>query len=269
MTTTTMKTVGLVVAAALVAAGCSSQADVEKVAVGSDVQLTRQDGGVVQGKLTAKDEKTVKVESGKVARVVPKDQIADVKVVPASGGKAPELPPMAKFREFTVPGGTKLALELESSVSSQTAKVEDPVEARLTEAVTINGTEVIPAGSRLRGVVSAVQPAGKVKGVASLAVRFSKITVRDETYTIAADFSLTAPTSKGSDAKKVGIGAAGGAIIGAIIGGGKGAAVGMVVGGGAGAAHVMLTPGKDIELPRGTAVTVTLDRDVDVKVPIR
>jgi hypothetical protein len=265
-----MMSVAIVVA--LAAAGCSAQADVEKVAVGSDVQLTRKDGGVVEGKLTAKDEKTVRVESGrasKATRTVPKEEIADVKVVPADRSKAPELPPIAKFREFTVPSGTKLAIELDTPVSTKTASVEDPVEAHLTEAVTVDGTEVIPAGSKLRGNVSSVQAAGKVKGVATLAVRFTRLTARDESYPIAADFSLQAPTSKGSDAKKIGIGAGAGAIIGGIIGGGKGAAVGAVVGGGAGATHVLLTPGKDIELGRGATIAVTLDRAIDVKVPIR
>ncbi len=263
------KVLSLTIALAVVSFGCAREPDVENVAVGSDVQLTRQDGGVVEGKLTARDEKTVKVAAGKVTKTVPKDQIAAVQVVPAEGGKAPELPPMAKFREFTVASGTSLALELESSVSTQTARVEDPVDARLTEAVRVDGTEVLPAGSRLRGTVSAVQAAGKVKGVASLAVRFTRLTIGDDHYTIAADFSLQAPATKGEDAKKVGIGAAGGAILGAIIGGKKGAAVGAAVGGGAGAAHVMLTPGKDIELARGTNISVALDRSVDVKVPIR
>src|SRR5262245_41558114 len=83
------------------AVACTAKADVEKVPVGTDVQVTRQDGGVVQGTLTQKDEKTVKVQTGKSAastKVVPREQIADVRVVEAS--KAPELPAIAKFREF-------------------------------------------------------------------------------------------------------------------------------------------------------------------------
>ncbi len=265
----TKRTLSIAIAVALTTVGCSKEPDVEKVAVGSDVQLTRQDGGVVAGKLTARDEKTVKVESGKVTKTVPKSEIADVKVMPAEGGKAPELPAIAKFREYTVPDGTKLALELETSLGTQTAKVEDAVEARLAEAVTINGAEVLPVGTRVHGVVSAVEAAGKVKGVASLSLKFSRLTARDENYAIAADFSIAAPTTKKEDAKKIGIGAGAGAIVGAIIGGKKGAAVGAVVGGGAGATHVMLTAGKDIDLPRGTAISVSLDRAVDVRVPVR
>jgi hypothetical protein len=266
--TMTRHTVSIALAVALTTVGCSREPEVEKVAVGSDVQLTRQDGGVVEGKLTARDDKTVQVASGKTTKTVPKAEIADVKVVP-EGGKAPELPAIAKFREYTVPGGTKLALELETALNTETAKVEDTVEARLTEAVTVDGAEVLPVGARVRGAVSAVQPAGKVKGRASLAVTFTRLTARDENYPIAGDFSLLAPATKGEDAKKIGIGAGAGAIVGAIIGGKKGAAVGAVVGGGAGATHVMMTAGKEIDLPRGTNIAVTLDRAIDVRVPVR
>jgi hypothetical protein len=148
----------LTVALALAGAGCTREPDVEKVAVGSDVQLTRQDGGVVQGKLTAKDEKTVQVQSGKTTKTVPKDQIADVKVVAKDAPTPPKLPPVAKFREITVPEGTKLAVELETPLNTKTATIEQPVEGRLTEAVTIDGTEVLPVGSKIHGNVSPSPP---------------------------------------------------------------------------------------------------------------
>ncbi len=267
--TMTIKAAAAVMILTLTGVGCAGEPEVEKVAVGSDVQLTRQDGGVVQGKLTDRDEKSVKVQSGKTTRTVPKDQIADVKVVPAGTTKAPELPPVAKFREFTVPDGTKLMLELETALNTKTATVETPVEARLTESVSVDGTEVLPVGTRLTGTVSAVQAAGKVKGVASLTVRFTRITARDENYTVNSLFSLTAPTTKKKDAAKVGIGAAAGAVIGAIAGGGKGAAIGAAVGGGAGAGYVLMTPGEEFDLPKGTKADVALDRAVDIKVPIR
>lgn len=259
----------LTAALALAGAGCSREPEVEKVAVGSDVQLTRQDGGVVQGKLTARDEKTVQVQSGRSTKTVPKDQIADVKVVAPNAPEPPKLPPAAKFREITVPEGTKLAVELETPLNTKTATVEQPVEGRLTEAVTIDGTEVLPVGSKVRGNVSAVTAAGKVKGVASITVRFNRLTARDENYQILSDYSLTAPSSKKKDAAKIGIGAAAGAVIGAIAGGGKGAAIGAAVGGGAGTGYVMMTAGEEIDIKQGAPITVTLDRALDVRIPIK
>ena len=259
----------LTVAMALAGAGCTREPEVEKVAVGSDVQLTQKDGGVVQGTVTAKDEKTVQVQTGKTTRTVPKDQVAEVQVVPKDAPAPPPPPAIAKYRAITVPEGTKLAVELETPLNTKTAIIEQPVEGRLTEAVTIDGTEVLPVGSRVLGNVSAVTAAGKVKGVASITVRFNRLNARDENYQILSDFSLTAPSSKKKDAAKIGIGAAAGAVIGAIAGGGKGAAIGAAVGGGAGTGYVMMTAGEEIDIKQGAPITVTLDRPLDVRIPIK
>ena len=62
--------------------------------------------------------------------------------------------------------------------------------------------------------------------------------------------------------------AATGAIIGGILGGKKGAVIGAVVGGGAGTAIVLTTEGKDISLPSGTEVTMSLKAPVDIRVPL-
>jgi hypothetical protein len=249
-------------------AGCADRVDLEKVPVGTQVEVTRQDGGVVRGTLAARDDQTVKVKVGSASRSVPRDQIAEVQLVDKTT-PAP-LPPIAKFREFTLPEGTRLAVRLDSAVGSDSSRVEDPIEATLTEAVIVDGSEVLPAGAVVRGDVAAVQPAGKVKGRASLALRFSSVSVagRDERYPIVARVDLLAPATKGEDALKVGIPAAGGAIVGGLIGGKKGAAIGTAVGGGAGAAVVLSTSGEEIRLPRGSALSLPLDQAVDVRVPI-
>lgn len=253
-------------------ATCARQAavEVEKVPVGTDVQLTRADGGVVQGTLKARDNQSVKVDTGRVTRSVPRDQIADVRVVDRSTGAKPvELPAIAKFREYTVPDGTMLSLELDSAVSSETSRVEDPVEARLDAPVRVDGIDVLPAGARVRGDVTAVESAGKVKGRASLSMRFNRVVVGNESYALSAPFSMTAPSTKKADAQKIGIPAAGGAIIGAILGGKKGAAIGAAVGGGAGTAHVLMTEGKDVGLAKGAIIGVTMQQPLEVRVAIR
>ena len=174
------------------AAGCSDRVDLEKVPVGTEVQVTRQDGGVVQGTLAARDDKTVEVKVGTVKRSVPRDEVADVQVV--ADNPVP-LPAIAKFREFTVPAGTTLDARLQSAVGSDSSRPGDPIEATLTRAVVVDGTEVIPEGSTVRGEVTAVDPGGKVEGRASLALRFTSIAVagRDERYPIAARISWLAP----------------------------------------------------------------------------
>ena len=138
---------------------------------------------------------------------------------------------------MTVPAGTALPLELLTAVSSETAKVETPVRARLRQAVVVDGYTVLPAGTVLHGNVTDVERAGRVQGRSRLAFRFTEAEVdggREELRTNPLSFEGEA--TKGEDATKVGAGAVGGAIIGGILGGGDGAAKGAAIGGAAGRA---------------------------------
>ena len=76
------------VALVVLVAGCAKQPDVEKVPVGTEVQVTREDGGVVQGTLKARDEEKVKVDTGRVTRTVRRDEIADVRRSIAAAGRS-------------------------------------------------------------------------------------------------------------------------------------------------------------------------------------
>jgi hypothetical protein len=197
---------------------------------------------------------------------VPRDQIAEIRVL--DGTTPAEPPAAARFRELTLPAGTDLVLELTSPVSSADARLDDPVSATLERAVSLDGVEVLPAGSTVRGEVTTVQRAGKVKGRARIALRFHTISAGGDTYRIAAPFDIVAPATKADDARAIGLPAAGGAVIGGILGGKKGAAIGAAIGGGAGTAHVLMTPGDDVALPRGTTLNVSLTDPVDVRVPL-
>jgi hypothetical protein len=191
-----------------------------------------------------------------------------MRVVDAST-TAPEPPAAARFREYTIPDGTKLSVELTTPVSSDSSRVEDKVEGTLTAPVQVDGIEVLPAGSRVSGIVSSVVPAGKVKGRASIALKFTELRAKEDSFPIQARFGMIAPATTKNDAMKIGIPAAGGAVIGAIVGGGKGAAIGAAIGGGGGTAAVLMTPGKEIRLSSGATISVALDGPVDVKVPVR
>jgi hypothetical protein len=262
-------TLGLPLIALVASGGCSRTADVEKVPVGTEVQLTKQDGGLVEGTVAGRSDKALNVKVGGATRAVPRDQIADVRVVDRS--KPVLLPPKAKFREYTIPDNTTLVVRLETPVASDKSHVEDVVTGTLTQAVRVGGVDVLPVGSTVRGVVTLAEPAGKVKGRAKLSLRFRSLSVpeSEERYTIAAHEGWIAPKTTGTDAARVAIPTAGGAIVGAIAGGGKGAAIGSVIGAGAGTAIVLSTSGDDIALPRGTVLRLELEQPVDVKVPIQ
>jgi len=182
---------------------------------------------------------------------------------------APAAPPAPRFREVTLPAGTELPLKLETALASDANAVEDPVRASLRRAVLVDGVTVLPAGTDLRGVVTGVQRSAKVKGRASLAFRFTSVTVDDEVYDIrTSSVARQAAGTKKKDATKIGIGAGAGAIIGGIVGGGKGAAIGTAVGGGAGTGMVLATRGQEVRLAAGTPVTVRLSDAVTVRVPL-
>jgi hypothetical protein len=78
-------------------------------------------------------------------------------------------------REFTVPVGTTLPLELKSTIASDVSQVEDTVRATLRTAVTGDGLEVLPLGTQLTGHVMEAERAGRVNGRARLAFQFTSL----------------------------------------------------------------------------------------------
>ncbi len=75
-----------------------------------------------------------------------------------------------------------------------------------------------------------------------------------------------APATKKKDALTIGIPAAGGAVIGALVDGKKGAAIGSAAGGGAGTAVVLSTRGKDAHISSGATLAVRLSEPLTVRI---
>jgi len=190
--------------------------------------------------------------------------------VATSGSAAAKSNPRSEsLREVTLPAGTHLPIVLETTVGSDISHAEEAVHAHLARAIDVQGTTVLPEGSRLSGVVTDATPSGKVKGRAHVALRFDTVVPSGEDQRYQIDTTAvgrTAPSTKKKDALEIGGGAAGGALIGALIGGGKGAAIGSVAGGGAGTAIVLSTKGQEIHLPRGAALTLRLEKPLTVRV---
>jgi hypothetical protein len=182
---------------------------------------------------------------------------------------APEKPtlPAPEFREVTIPVGTTLRLELKSALASDTSQIEDSVRATLRQPVTIDGKVVLPAGTQLVGTVTDVARAGRVKGVARVAYRFTTLRHDSERYDIrTAPIAHEAKTTKKKDAVKIGIGAGAGAAIGAILGGGGGAAKGAAIGGAGGTGAVLATRGDEVRLGPGADVNTRLMSPLTVRV---
>ena len=176
---------------------------------------------------------------------------------------------VAPWHEATIPAGTRLAIVLDTSVGSNTSRVEQPVRAHLRRPLIVRGRTVLNSGSRVSGVVTDATRSARVKGRAHVAVRFDTLTPLgdDQRYSIrTAAVGRTAPGTKKKDALEIGAPAAGGAIIGALVGGKKGALIGSAAGGGAGTAIVLSTRGKEVHLPRGAALTLRLSEPVTIRV---
>jgi hypothetical protein len=182
---------------------------------------------------------------------------------------APTQPPAPRYREVTIPDGSVLRVSLRTPVASDTSAIEDPVTADLQSPVVVDGRTVLPAGTDLHGNVTSVARSGKVKGRAQLSVRFSSLVLHGERLAIrTASIAREAQGTKKKDTAKIGIPAAGGALLGGIIGGKKGAAIGAGVGGGAGTAAVLSTRGEEVRLAAGTSLSVRLTEPLTVRIRV-
>jgi hypothetical protein len=180
----------------------------------------------------------------------------------------PAAPPAPEYLDLQVPADSVLGLQVERTVTSDTARVEDKVSARVTRDVRVGSRVAIPAGSIVSGSVTEVERGGKMKGKARLAVRFHTVTLADGTQlALRTDVVVREGESPAREtAAKVGGAAIGGAILGAILGGGKGAAIGAGVGAAGGTAASMANDRNPATLPAGSNVTVRVQQPVTVTV---
>ncbi len=189
-------------------------------------------------------------------------------IEPPRVAEAPPAVPQPRFEDLEVPAQSVIGLQLETTVSSETARVEDEVIARVTRDVRVGDRVVIPAGAKAHGEVTLVERGARVRERARLGVRFTSIVLADGTR-LPID---TEPIYREGDsvrnenAAKIGGGAIGGAIIGGILGGAKGAAIGGSIGAGAGTAAVAAGGRNAATLPSGAPVTVRIERPVTVTV---
>jgi type IV secretory pathway VirB10-like protein len=177
-------------------------------------------------------------------------------------------PPGPVYEELVVAAQSVIGLQMESSVSSEHARVEDPVVARVTRDVKVGDRVAIPAGAKANGEVTVVERGGRVRDRARLGVRFTSIVLADGTrLPIDTETVYREGDSPGRESSaKIGGGAIGGAIIGGILGGAKGAAIGGSVGAGAGTAAVMAGSRNNAALASGSPVTVRLEEPVTITV---
>lgn len=182
--------------------------------------------------------------------------------------RAEPLPPARELVELEVPSTSVIGLRIETPLSTETAHLEDRVEARVMRDLTVDGRTAIPAGTRVLGAVTMVERGGKVKERARLGVRFHTLVLADGAQLpIRTDTIIREGESPAGDsARKIGGATVGGAILGALMGGKKGAIVGSTAGAAGGTAVVMAGDRNAATLPAGAVVTVRLSSPVSVEV---
>ncbi|MGH9530924.1 MAG: hypothetical protein ACRD2Q_00925 [Terriglobales bacterium] len=178
---------------------------------------------------------------------------------------------------ITVSAGTKVPLVLKQAVSTKNARVGDNVYLETTFPITQDDQILIPAGTYVQGVVSAVKRSPRLKGRAELLLHFrtmifpngytvslpgtlDNIPGADKTTVKKDEGTIEAGGTKGRDVATAAGTAATGAVIGAAASGGKGAAVGGLAGGAAGLLIGLISRGDEVRLETGTAVEMVLQR---------
>jgi len=166
-----------------------------------------------------------------------------------------------------IPAGTEMDVRLSNTLSSGTAQVEDRFEGTTLVDLNIDGRTVVPAGSVVRGVVTAVEPATRTNRTARMTVSFDQLTVNGRAYPMRGTVTqaIEGEGIKG-EAGRIGTGAGVGAIIGGILGGFKGALAGILIGGGG---TIAATEGREVELPQGSVLRVRVDSPVAVATAAR
>ena len=168
-------------------------------------------------------------------------------------------------RNYTVPAGTSISVQLPAAVSTKTAKVGDRLSANLTNDVIVDGKTVARAGALVQGSVTrVVSGSNTVGGTPTLGITFDNLTFEGGDKPINARITQVSEKSdKAGDTAKIAGGAIAGGVIAHQINSKNGNVIGAIIGAAAGTAAAKKT-GKEVVLPAGTVVGMTLESPVTV-----
>jgi hypothetical protein len=165
----------------------------------------------------------------------------------------------------TLPVGTEIHAALDDSISSRRDSVGRTVTASVSENVTgTDGKTLIAAGTPVRLTITRLTPAKSKGSQGALVLRVEGVALNGQLQPVKADVrpvprELQGRGVTGSDAAKVGVGAAGGAVLGRVLGGStKGAVIGGVVGAAGGAVVASQTATRDVEVKAKTPLVLVL-----------
>lgn len=167
--------------------------------------------------------------------------------------------------EVTIPAGQSILVRMIDGVDSAKNHVGDIFHASLETDLNVNGTLVAHKGTDVYGRLAEAQKSGNFSGKSELQLELTRLVIDGHDYpVVSSDYTLQGKGQGSSTAKKVGVGAVAGTIIGAIAGGGKGAAIGAAAGGATGAGVQVLTKGAQVKVPSETVLEFRLQQPATV-----
>jgi hypothetical protein len=180
---------------------------------------------------------------------------------PSASPSAPAAAPRA------LAAGTTIMASTNAEIRSHKNKVGDTVTATVGSDVKDNsGRVVIPAGSEVVLKVTAIKESeNKSDKTGTLTLQPTAVSMNGRSYPISATIEgvnteLQGRGTNAGDIAKPAAGAAVGAVVGRVLGGSsKGAIIGGVLGGAVGAQRAVETKDRDVVLPQGTTVTLSLN----------
>jgi hypothetical protein len=162
--------------------------------------------------------------------------------------------------------GTIIATAVDQEINSKTNKKGEVVTTTVSSDVTdARGRVIIPAGSKVTMTITEIRESeNKGDQTGKLTLTPTEVAISGRSYPLAAsaealDRQLKDRKTNAGDVAKVGAGAAIGALAGRVIGGNtKGAVIGGVIGGAVGTQRAVETQDRDVVVPAGSRVQLTL-----------
>lgn len=184
---------------------------------------------------------------------------------PAAAAPEPAPAPVAAGGEVTIPAGQSILIRMVDGVDSSKNHVGDIFHASLETDLNVNGTLVAHKGTDVYGRLAESKKSGNFTGKSELQLELTRLVIDGHDYpVVSSDYTLQGKGQGSQTAKKVGVGAVAGTIIGAIAGGGKGAAIGAAAGGATGAGVQVLTKGAQVKVPSETVLEFRLQQPATV-----
>jgi hypothetical protein len=186
---------------------------------------------------------------------------------PAPSTSRPSTSTPAAPAARSLPAGTEVNATVSTEISSNTHKQGQTVAARVASDVRdAQGRVVIPAGSTVNLTITSIRESeNKSDNTGTLTLAAASVEINGTTHDLSGNVTGLATElrdrgTNAGDVAKVGGGAAAGAVVGRVLGGGtKGAIIGGVIGGAVGAQRANETQDRDVILPAGSTVVITLD----------